>query len=96
MVANALELGEDVRREDNGEPALRDRLEYRLEELAPRKRIKRGDRLVEEEQLRPLRERERERDLRALPARELPHLLLQREAELGDARARELVVPASG
>ena len=94
MVADPLEVGEDVGREDNRHAALRDRLERRLHELPPRERVERGDRLVEQQQLRPLRERQRQRDLRALPAGKIPHLLLQRQVELGDARASGLVVPA--
>ena len=96
VVADPLEVGKDVGREHDRQLALRDRLEHGLHELAARERVERGDRLVEEEQLRPLRERERERDLRALPARELPHLLLQREVELGDAAARERRRPSVG
>ena len=66
-------------------PGLGDGLHHRLQELAPRERVERGDRLVEQQQLRPLRERERERDLRLLPARELPDLLAERQPELLDA-----------
>ena len=60
---------------------LRDRLHHRLQELAAGERVERGDRLVEHQQLRSLRERERERDLRLLAARELADLLAERQAE---------------
>ena len=93
MVADALEVGDDVRREDHGHAGLRDDLHHRLQELAPRERVERGDRLVEQQQLGPLRERERERDLRLLAAGELADLLPEREPELLDARVRERVVP---
>ena len=94
MVADTLEVGDDVRREDHGQPAVRNRLHQRLHELAARERIERRDRLVEDEQIGALRERERERDLRLLAAGELSDLAVERQAELLDARARELVVPA--
>src|SRR5581483_10952582 len=55
--------------------------------------IEGGDRLVEQQDLRLLRERERERDLRLLPARELPDLLAKREPELLDAPNRGVLVP---
>ncbi len=66
----------------------------RVHELAPCQRIERGHGLVEDQQLGPLRERERERDLRLLAARELPDLAVEGQAETLDARAAPVVVPA--
>ena len=89
VIADPLEVGDDVRGEDHRHAGLGDGLHHRLQELAAGERVERGDRLVEQEQLRPLGERERERDLRLLAARELPDLLAERQAELLDApRAR--------
>ena len=48
VVAHALELGDDVRREDDGEPRLGNRLHQRTEEVPARERVERGDRLVEQ------------------------------------------------
>ena len=75
-------------------PGLGDGLHHRLQELAPGERIERGDRLVEQQQLRPLGERERERDLRLLAARELADLLVERQAERLDPLGAQRVVPA--
>jgi hypothetical protein len=94
VVADPLEVGDDVRREKNGHPALGDCFHHRLEELAPRERVERRDRLVEHEQLRSLRERKRECNLRLLAARELAYLVVEAEAEPVDARTGGVVVPA--
>ena len=48
------------------------------------------------EQLRPLRERERERDLRLLAAGELADLLVERQPELLDPLAARARRPSSG
>jgi hypothetical protein len=66
VVTDTHKVGEDVRREHDSELALSDSLDHRLQELAARERVKGGDWLVEQQQLRPLRERKRQRDLRAL------------------------------
>ena len=65
----------------------------RLHELAAGERIERGDRLVENQKLRPFRQREGERDLRLLAPREASDPLAERQAEVGDPLAREVVVP---
>ena len=75
---------------------LGDGLHHRLQELAPGERVERGDRLVEHEQLGPLGERERERDLGLLAARELADLAGRagaRAARAARARARR---PSAG
>ena len=56
---------------------LGDRLHQVLEELAPGQRIERRDRLVEDQQLGPLGQPERERELRALTAGQLARTLLR-------------------
>jgi hypothetical protein len=47
-VADAFEVGDDVRREDDRQLAFRDDLHHRLHELAACKRIERGDGLIEQ------------------------------------------------
>jgi hypothetical protein len=93
VVADALEVGDDVRREEHGQAAVRDRLHQRLKELAPRERVESRDGLVEDEQLGALRERERERNLGLLPARQRPDLLLERDPQAREPAPREGVVP---
>ncbi len=92
-VTHALELRDDVRREHHGEPLLGHGLHQRLQELAARKRIERGHRLVEHEQLGPFGQGERERDLRLLAPGKPADLLTERDAEPGQPRPREVVVP---
>ena len=95
VIAHPLEVGDDVRREDDRHARLGDGLHHRLHELAAGERIERRDRLVEHEQIRSLGERERERDLRLLAARELAGLLVEGQPERSHALERERVVPAS-
>jgi hypothetical protein len=83
-----------VRREEDRDLVLRYGLEERLQEVAPGERVERRDRLVEHEQLRPLREREAERHLRLLAAGERAGLAVERQAEPREPLAREPVVPA--
>ena len=73
---------------------LADGLHHRVEELAPGERVERGDGLVEQQQLGPLGERERERDLRLLAAGELADLLVERQPQALDPLAGDRVVPA--
>ena len=64
------------------------------QELPPGERVQAGDRLVEEEQLGPLGERQGEGELGPLPAGQRPGALLRVEAELPDPAPCQLVVPA--
>src|SRR4051812_10135339 len=93
VVADPFEVGDDVRREDDGDPGVADGLEHGVEELTPRERIERGNGLVEQQQLGLLGECKRERHLRLLSARELPDLLAEREPDALDSFARGVVVP---
>ena len=75
---------------------LADDLHHGVHELAPCEWIERRHGLVEDQQLRALRERERQRDLRLLPAGELAHLAIEWDAEPREARTSGLLVPRSG
>ena len=88
VVTHALALGDDVRREHDGEPILGDGPHQRLQELASREWVERGHRLVEHEQLGPLGKGERQRDLRLLASGKTADLLAERNAELARAVAR--------
>ena len=86
VIADALELGDDVGRENDRYAVVDDGLHHRIQELAPRERVERGDRLVEQQQLRLLGERQRQRDLRLLAAGKLADLLLDGKAETLDSQ----------
>ena len=73
---------------------LGDDLHQALQELAPGQRVEAGDRLVEDEQLGPLRERQGEGELGPLAAGQRPGPLPRVEAELPDPLPREFAVPA--
>ena len=94
VVAHALEVGDQVRGQHDAQLVLGDGLHQALEELAPVERIEAGDRLVEQQQLGALGEPERERELRALPAGELPAFCAGSSPSRAIRRVRERVVPA--
>ena len=70
-VARLLDVGDHVRRQEGRRAGGPDRLDHQVEELAPGQRVEARQRLVEEEDLRPRRERERQPDLGLLAARQL-------------------------
>ena len=65
-----LELGEHVRGEHDRDVVLAGRLDDRGHEVVPGHRVERGQRLVEHQQARPAGQRDRQRELRLLPAGE--------------------------
>ena len=96
VVADPLQVGDQVRGQDDAELVLGDGLHQVLEELAPGQRVEAGDRLVEDEQLGPLGDGQGQRELRALAAGELAGLLLRVEAELVDPSRRRSRRPSRG
>ena len=68
IVGNPLELGEDVRRQHDRDAVVRDRRHHRRHEVVPGERIEHCHRLVEHEELRPARQRQRQRELGLLAA----------------------------
>jgi hypothetical protein len=63
-------------------------------ELAPRQRIKRGGRLIEDQQRRLLGQRHRQGQLRPLPAGQLARLLLLVKAQVRDPFPGQVHIPA--
>ena len=94
VVADPLEVGDDVRGQQHADLVLGDRLHQHLQELASGQRVEAGDRLVEDQQLGSLREPEGQRELGALAAGELAGLLARVEAEAVDPATGGGVVPA--
>ena len=86
VVADALEVGDEVRGEHDGDGVLGGELHQALQELAARERVEARDRLVEHEQLGPLGDRERQRELGALAAGERAGALRAVETEPRDPR----------
>jgi hypothetical protein len=72
VVADALQVGDQVRGQHDAELVLGDGLHRVLQELPPRERVEAGDRFVEDQQLRALGDAQREGQLGALAARQLP------------------------
>ena len=81
VVADPFEVGDHVRGEQDADLVLGDRLHQDLQELAPGERVQARDRLVEDQQLGPLGQREGQGELGALAAGELPRLLARVQAE---------------
>ena len=94
VVADPLEVGDQVRGQHDAELVLGDGLHQVLQELAPGQRVEARDRLVEDQQLGPLGEAEGQRELGALAAGELAGLLARVEAEPLDPARGQRVVPA--
>ena len=93
VVAHALEVGDEMRREHDTRPARGHHLHEHLQELPPREGIQAGDRLVEEKEFRSLRDRERQRELGPLTAGERAGPLTRIEIQVDDPVLGELVVP---
>ena len=94
-VGNPLELGEDVRRQHDRDAVLGDGPHHHRHEIVPGDRIEGGHRLVEDEELRPSGECQRQRELRLLAARQRPCLALQRNCELVEPLVRVALVEAT-
>ena len=77
-----------MRGQDSGGVARPDVIEERRQEVATGKRIEGGQRLIEQEQLRPCAQRQSETDLRLLAARQFGDLAILRQARLSPALLR--------
>ncbi len=96
VVAGPLQVGDQMRRQQDAELGGRRGLHEALEELAPGQRVERGHRLVEDQQLRPFGQPDREGELGALAAGELAGPLRGIQAELGDPFPRPGRRPSRG
>ena len=96
VVADPLQVGDHVRGEQHADLVVGDGLHQCLQELASGQRVEAGDRLVEDEQLRPLGETQGQGELRPLTAGEPAGLLLRVEAEPVDAGLRDGLRPTAG
>jgi hypothetical protein len=93
MVAHPFDVADQMRRQQHHHaPSCHD-LHQGLQELPSCQRIEVGDRLVEHEQLGPLGEGHRQRELGALAARQGSGALAGVESERLEAAQREVVVP---
>src|SRR5438105_5416268 len=81
-----------MRGENDAQAVFGDGIHQRGEELAPRERVEAGNRLVEQKQLGSLGERDGERDLRSLSARQLADLALEWDPQLAEALLRPRLV----
>lgn len=93
VVADALQVGDDVGGEQDGHSALGGGFHEGLEEGAPGQGIERGGGLVQHEQLRSLGERQRQGDLGALATRELANTATQGDAEPREPLLGDGIVP---
>src|SRR5262249_46045947 len=85
VVAHPFEVRDQVRRHHDADLVLRSELHQAPQELAACQRVEARDRLVEYQQLRPLRDRDGERELGSLTARPVFFLLPRVAAQLGDS-----------
>ena len=82
VVADALEVGDQMRGEEHRQAGVRDLCHQHLEELPSRQRVEVCDRLIQHQQVWALAQRHRERDLRLLAAGELADPLPQRNVQI--------------
>ena len=94
VVAHPLDVGDQMRGEHHADPVLGDGLHQALQELPPGQRVQARDRLVEQQQLGPLGDRQGEGELGSLAAGQRPGPLPRVEAELPDPALGQLAVPA--
>jgi len=85
VVGDPLELREDVGRQHDRDAIVGDRRHHRRHEVVAGERIEHRHRLVEHEELRPASQRQGQRDLGLLAARQLPRLAGQGDAEITEA-----------
>jgi hypothetical protein len=93
VVADALQLGDDVRREHHGDAVLRRLRHQRPHGLASGERVEVGEGLVQQDQPRTLAERDGDRDPGALAAGERPDPGLQGHVRVGDEAFGVRLVP---
>jgi len=93
VVADAFQVGDQVRGQDHAGAVFGDIRHQALQELPPGEGVEAGDRFVEDEQVGSFRNGQGQRELRALSAGELPGLLGRVEAELGDPVVGKLLIP---
>ena len=94
VVGNPFQLGQHVRGQHHGDPVLGHRGHHRRHEIVPGHRVQHGQRLVQHQQVRAPGQGNSQRELGLLAAGQLADFLLQRDAEVGEARAGVLLVPA--
>ena len=70
-----------------------DQLREPSEQLVPKHRVETAGRLVEQQEFRSMRQRERERELHPRAARQRADGCLRRHAELGDEAAEQVAIP---
>ena len=96
VVADPLEVGDQVRGQHDAELLLGDGLHQVLQELPAGQRVEAGDRLVEDQQLGPLGDAQGQRELGALAAGQLPGPLARVEAEPVDPAPGQARRPSPG
>ncbi len=96
VVTDPLDVGDEVGRQHHRQVVLGDRFHEVRQELAARQRVEARHRLVEDEQLGSLGERERQRELGALTAGQPARALARVEPETVDARMRPARRPIEG
>ncbi len=72
VIADPFDVRHQMRGQDDGQPARRDGVGERAEEMPPGERVQGRERFVEQQDLRPLGQRECEGHLSALAARQRP------------------------
>src|SRR5919198_2322496 len=96
VVADALQLGDDVGGQQHGQALGGDRVHERAQEVAAGQRIQVGHGFVQYQQPGPLGQRQRQRDLDLLATRQPAGAAGQRDAQPGQAPVGQRLVPGGG
>ena len=83
VVGHPLEFGEHVRGKEHGHAVVGRRRQHRGHEIVAGDRVEHRHRLIEHEEARVAGQRQGQRELGLLPARQLARLALLRDAQLG-------------
>jgi hypothetical protein len=94
VVADAFQVGDQVRGQDHAAAVFGDEFHQALQELPPGQGVEAGHGFIQDEQIRSFRDGQGQRELGALPAGQFPGLLGRVEAESGDPVVGQLPIPA--
>jgi hypothetical protein len=94
VIGHAFHVAEEMRAEQHRVAGFLDQLDHNVEELAPHRGVEPHGGIVEHDNSRIGRERERQRELRALSTRERADALRERKPQTIDARATAVPVEA--
>src|SRR6185437_2850393 len=93
VITHPFQIGDEVRREHDVSASLRHHRHEVLKEFPPGEWVEARDGLIENQKLRAFCDRQSERELSTLPARQASRSLASIKSESRDSVPRDLVIP---